>query len=343
MAQQYDVITQNKLQWNRMPDAFDKFVYPGKTFDHRTGVENYRADLEAMFPAEKDNIAGYFQDIDDVLIWFQRNEMGKNLPMLLKWLLPLIKKENPHALMTTRDYLAQYRGRDDGWGCDLRAHRETVAFTEALEAGLKLRRIWPFQYMGRILTGNIIHDMKVRSFMKKTGILFAGAAMLFIACSSTEKKTEQPVVEQPQAEAQPVAQARSVDIGEKLNSANEKLAGVAMLALPPFKASAGDEAFQSGAAKALETAKSVEGDIPEGHVLQITGHGNRHPDESKRTGVQLSVQRAKLVYNYFVKNGFPKEKLSYRGVGSAQYDEKLTRAQNRRVTFSIVKAGAAAE
>jgi phytoene dehydrogenase-like protein len=75
----FDVITQNKLQWNRMPDAFDKFVYPGKTFGHRTGVENYRADLEAMFPAEKDNIAGYFQDIDDVLIWFQRNEMGKNL------------------------------------------------------------------------------------------------------------------------------------------------------------------------------------------------------------------------------------------------------------------------
>jgi peptidoglycan-associated lipoprotein len=192
----------------------------------------------------------------------------------------------------------------------------------------------------------MIHDMKVRSFMKKTRILFAGAVMLFIACSSTEKKTEQPVVEQPKAEAQPVAQARSVDIvdiNEKLSSANEKLAGVAMLALPPFKASAGDEAFQSAAAKALETAKSIEGDIPDGYVLQITGHGNKHPDESKRTGVQLSVQRAKLVYDYFLKNGFPKEKLAYRGVGSAQNDEKLTHAQNRRVTFRIVKAGAAAE
>ncbi|HNA79843.1 MAG TPA: OmpA family protein, partial [Turneriella sp.] len=76
---------------------------------------------------------------------------------------------------------------------------------------------------------------------------------------------------------------------------------------------------------------------------QITGHGNKHPDESKRSGVQLSEQRAKLVYNYFVKNGFPKEKLAYRGVGSAQNDEKLSREQNRRVTFRIVKAGAAAE
>jgi outer membrane protein OmpA-like peptidoglycan-associated protein len=179
--------------------------------------------------------------------------------------------------------------------------------------------------------------------MKKTGILFAGVALFAAACSSTEKKTEQPVVEQPKAEAQPVAQARSVDMGAQLDSANEKLASVAMLSLPPFKASAGDEAFQSAAAKALETAKSVEGDIPPGYVLQITGHGNKHPDESKRTGVQLSVQRAKLVYNYFVKNGFPKEKLVYRGVGSAENDEKLSRAQNRRVTFRIVKAAAAAE
>ncbi|GAB4427429.1 MAG: hypothetical protein OHK0011_09360 [Turneriella sp.] len=164
--------------------------------------------------------------------------------------------------------------------------------------------------------------------------------MLLVACSSTEKKAEQLVAEQPKAEEQPVVQARSVDLGAQLDSANEKLASVAILSLPPFKASAGDEAFRSSAAKALETAKSVEGDIPEGYVLQITGHGNKHPDESKRSGVQLSVQRAKLVYNYFVKNGFPKEKLAYRGVGSAQNDEKLSRAQNRRVTFSIVKAGA---
>ncbi|HNE19479.1 MAG TPA: OmpA family protein [Turneriella sp.] len=179
--------------------------------------------------------------------------------------------------------------------------------------------------------------------MKKTWMIIAGLALFAAACSSTEKKTEQPVVEQPKAEAQPAVQARSVDMGAQLDSANEKLAGVAMLSLPAFKASASNDSFQSGAAKALDTAKSVQGDIPEGHVLQITGHGNKHPDESKRSGVQLSEQRAKLVYNYFVKNGFPKEKLAYRGVGSAQNDEKLSREQNRRVTFRIVKAGAAAE
>ncbi len=175
--------------------------------------------------------------------------------------------------------------------------------------------------------------------MKKTWIILVGLTLFAAQCSSTEKKTEQPVVEQPKTEPepQPVVQARSVDIGAQVDATNEKLASVAMLELPPFKASAGSAAFKSSAEKALETAKSIEGDIPEGYVLQITGHGNKHPDASKRKGVQLSVDRAKLVYDYFIKNGFPKEKLVYRGVGSAENDEKLTRAQNRRVTFRVVK------
>ncbi len=103
----FDTITRGTLQWHRMPDVFDRFVYPGATFNHRSGVKNYRADLETMFPEEQDNIAAYFRDIEDVLLWFQRNEIVKNLPMLLKWLIPIIRKENPYALMTTRDYLTQ--------------------------------------------------------------------------------------------------------------------------------------------------------------------------------------------------------------------------------------------
>ncbi|MBX3722915.1 MAG: NAD(P)/FAD-dependent oxidoreductase [Turneriella sp.] len=103
----FDTITRGKLQWNRMPDVFDKFVYPGLTFGHRSGVENFRADLEALFPEEKDAIAIYFHDIQQVLIWFQRTEIGKNLPFALKWISPFIQKDLPFALMTTKAYLAQ--------------------------------------------------------------------------------------------------------------------------------------------------------------------------------------------------------------------------------------------
>lgn len=178
--------------------------------------------------------------------------------------------------------------------------------------------------------------------MKKTGFVLGSALFSLVACSSAEKKTAQPVTAQATTETQPAVQSRSADIVSQLASANDRLSAVAMLSLPAYKTSAEGEAFQSGAARALETAKSVEGDIPAGHVLQITGHGNRHPDESQRSGVQLSVQRAKIVYDYFVRNGFPKTKLTYRGVGSAENDAKLSHDENRRVSFRIVKSGAAA-
>lgn len=167
-------------------------------------------------------------------------------------------------------------------------------------------------------------------------------SFLTVACSSTEEKKPAPApvaAEQPKKEEPtPAVQARSVDSGAQLDSANEKLAKVSVLSLPAYKASPDGEEFKDAAGKALETAKSVEDQIPAGHVLQITGHANKHPDETKRTGISLSVQRAKAVHSFFVKNGFPKEKLAYRGVGSSQYDEKLSRTENRRVTFKIVKA-----
>lgn len=108
----FDTITAGKLEWQRMPDTFDKFVYPGLTFGHRSGVENFRADLEALFPKEKDAIAIYFQDIQDCLIWFQRVEIGKNLPFALSWIAPLIRKDMPFALQTTAEYL-KYRFEDE--------------------------------------------------------------------------------------------------------------------------------------------------------------------------------------------------------------------------------------
>ncbi|MCX7633351.1 MAG: OmpA family protein [Turneriella sp.] len=92
-------------------------------------------------------------------------------------------------------------------------------------------------------------------------------------------------------------------------------------------------------AKLLEILKSTE--IPEGYVVEITGHSNKHPKPSQRKGNKLSVERARLVYEFLVKNGIPKNKLSYRGVASDQYDARLGHDQNRRVTFRLVKVESA--
>jgi hypothetical protein len=166
------------------------------------------------------------------------------------------------------------------------------------------------------------------------------AAVFVVACSSTDKKTEPPVeppkVEAPKVET-PVVASRSIDPSVKIDELNTRLTKVAVVGLPAFQRTGGKK-MDDLAQKSLEESKSVIADMPEGYVLQITGHHNQHPDKSKRTGNGLSVQRAKYVHDYFVKNGVAKEKLAYRGAGSSENDKNLSRDENRRVTFKVVKA-----
>lgn len=179
--------------------------------------------------------------------------------------------------------------------------------------------------------------------------LIASLVLGAAACSSTDKKVEEPVkpvvVEQPKVEPAkkeepPVVASRSVDNTSIIEAQNEKLAKAPVMGLPPFDSG---KKMDSYGKDSLAAAKAAIAEMPEGYVLQITGHHNQHPDKSQRKGNGLSVQRAKQVYDYFVKNGIAKDKLAYRGVGSAEYDKELSREKNRRVTFRIIKAGDAEE
>lgn len=181
----------------------------------------------------------------------------------------------------------------------------------------------------------------MKSKLKPVFILPVAAALFAVACSSTEKKPEPPPVEPPKVEAPkveaPVVASRSIDPSVKIDELNTRLTKVSVVGLPAFQRTGGKK-MDSLAQKSLEESKSVIADMPEGYVLQITGHHNQHPDKSKRTGNGLSVQRAKYVYDYFVKGGVAKEKLAYRGAGSSENDKNLSRDENRRVTFKVVKA-----
>ena len=49
----FDYITQGRLKWQKMPDPYDVFVYPGLTFAAREGEENLQNDLIKEFPVEE--------------------------------------------------------------------------------------------------------------------------------------------------------------------------------------------------------------------------------------------------------------------------------------------------
>ncbi len=82
-------------------------------------------------------------------------------------------------------------------------------------------------------------------------------------------------------------------------------------------------------------------------AIEIQGHicceenGIDGFDSDLRTR-DLSVQRAKTVYNYLVENGIDEGRLSYRGFGSSQKvtrDESTLEQQmkNRRVEIKIIR------
>ncbi|MCL1910972.1 MAG: OmpA family protein [Leptospirales bacterium] len=82
--------------------------------------------------------------------------------------------------------------------------------------------------------------------------------------------------------------------------------------------------------------------VPDGYVLQITGHadssGPEQPVGSKPGNIKISTDRAKNVHGALQKHGITSDKLTYKGVGSSQPLAGVagTDAKQRRVSFVVV-------
>jgi all-trans-retinol 13,14-reductase len=95
----FDYLTDGKLEWNKMPDPFEKFVYPDFTCEQCCDPLEFQANLIEMFPQEKRGIERYFRDIKNIA------KIGA-IPSFLK---ALIKFVNPRLKqierLTTKEYL----------------------------------------------------------------------------------------------------------------------------------------------------------------------------------------------------------------------------------------------
>jgi outer membrane protein OmpA-like peptidoglycan-associated protein len=96
------------------------------------------------------------------------------------------------------------------------------------------------------------------------------------------------------------------------------------------------------ATKASPVVKEIISKLPEGYVLQVTGHTDGSgPEEAtgdKPGNIKISTDRAKTVYDALKRANIDSPKITYKGIGSnellSQFDPKA--AEQRRVTFKIV-------
>ena len=65
----FDYLSGGELEWNRMPDSYDRFVYPGVDLCVSSDPVRYERDLVAGFPQEARAIHRYFQDVRRVTRW----------------------------------------------------------------------------------------------------------------------------------------------------------------------------------------------------------------------------------------------------------------------------------
>lgn len=95
----FDYLTDGNLEWNKMPDPFEKFVYPDFTFEQSCEPTKFKAKLIEMFPQEKQGIERYFGDINIIA------KIG-TIPQLLRRAIAFFhpRLKNIEKL-TTKEYL----------------------------------------------------------------------------------------------------------------------------------------------------------------------------------------------------------------------------------------------
>lgn len=101
-----DYLSGDELVWNRVPDAYDRFVYPGIDFSAPSDPAEYQRKLIEAFPAEARAIRRYFRDIRNVNRWNTLNFIKHMVPGTVAPLLRGVQQISGRmALGTTQRYL----------------------------------------------------------------------------------------------------------------------------------------------------------------------------------------------------------------------------------------------
>ncbi|MBI3992222.1 MAG: NAD(P)/FAD-dependent oxidoreductase, partial [Candidatus Lambdaproteobacteria bacterium] len=102
----FDYLTEGRLEWQPMPQEFERFVYPGLDFRVPSDPAEYERRLIARFPAEAAGIRRYFRDIRRAALGFILAHLADALPAGLRGGFRLLTARPVRlAGMTTRAYL----------------------------------------------------------------------------------------------------------------------------------------------------------------------------------------------------------------------------------------------
>lgn len=167
--------------------------------------------------------------------------------------------------------------------------------------------------------------------MKRITILLMGIIVFtFMACDSGQKK--EPEVTTPKTDPGKIF----------VQTSNEQLANFPVAGFGYKSSSVPQQQWDAWAKNAAPVIKKVIDSMPEGYVLQVTGHtdssGPEDPTGNKPGNIKISSDRAKEVYDALKKAGITSPKMTFKGVGSSEPVDGVDGRdpKQRRVSFKVV-------
>ncbi len=168
--------------------------------------------------------------------------------------------------------------------------------------------------------------------MKRISILALLSVIVtfFVACESAKVKDTE-------------VKSTKSDPGQIFaQSSNEQLANIPVAGFGYKDSQVPAQQWDDFAKKAAPVIKNIIDNMPDGYVLQVTGHtdgsGPEEPVGNKPGNIKISSDRANQVFEALKKNGVTSPKMTFKGVGSAEPLEGVDArdAKQRRVTFKVV-------
>lgn len=105
----FDYLSEGRLEWRKMSDPFEKFIYPDFTFAVFSDPDKYLADLILQFPEEEFALRQYFKDIEKASSWVVTNAFLEVIPRFISGLVnATIKRNEKLAKETTQHYLNRH-------------------------------------------------------------------------------------------------------------------------------------------------------------------------------------------------------------------------------------------
>ncbi len=163
--------------------------------------------------------------------------------------------------------------------------------------------------------------------MRKTTIILLAVSVAFMFACGTEQVKKQDVSDP------------NVAI---VSTSNEQLAKIPVTGFDYKSSKVPAQKWDLWAKASAPVVKGIIDKLPEGYVLQVTGHadarGPEEPTGNKPGNIKISTDRAAAVYNALKRQGISSPKMTYKGVGSSELLEGVDPKdpKQRRVSFKVL-------